>query len=87
MRDRCGGQLVGTWDRNFGGSQNLSSPLARVAGEHALAHNYMSFQTSYKDTGLWGCYAVTDHDKIEDFCFALTQEWLRLAHVSLCVSV
>lgn len=75
-----GSSLVGSWDRNFGGSQNLSSPLARLAAEHSLAHNYMSFQTSYTDTGLWGCYAITDHDKIEDFCFALTQEWLRLAH-------
>ncbi|EGD77033.1 hypothetical protein PTSG_07375 [Salpingoeca rosetta] len=75
-----GSSLVGSWDRNFGGSANLSSPLARLAAEHSLAHNYMSFQTSYTDTGLWGCYAVTDYDKIEDFAYALTQEWLRLAN-------
>eukprot|EP00043_Microstomoeca_roanoka_P018094 m.191876 g.191876 ORF g.191876 m.191876 type:complete len:450 (-) comp16762_c9_seq4:563-1912(-) len=75
-----GSSLVGSWDRNFGGSQNLSSPLARLTAENSLAHNYMSFQTSYKDTGLWGCYAVTDYNTIEDFLYGLTQEWLRLAH-------
>eukprot|EP00730_Choanoeca_flexa_P000609 TRINITY_DN10267_c0_g1_i2.p1 TRINITY_DN10267_c0_g1~~TRINITY_DN10267_c0_g1_i2.p1 ORF type:complete len:491 (+),score=134.11 TRINITY_DN10267_c0_g1_i2:51-1523(+) len=71
--------ILGTWDRSFGGSQNLSSPLARVCAESKLAHSFMSFNTSYTDTGLWGIYANTPHDTIEDFCFEVTQEWLRVS--------
>lgn len=39
----------------------------------------MSFHTAYSDTGLWGAYANVPYDKIEDFCFELTQEWLRIS--------
>eukprot|EP00045_Choanoeca_perplexa_P005823 m.48730 g.48730 ORF g.48730 m.48730 type:complete len:463 (+) comp13314_c0_seq1:14-1402(+) len=72
--------IVGSWDRSFGGSQNLSSALARACSESKLAHSFMSFNTSYTDTGLWGVYANTPGDKIEDFCYDLTQEWLRITH-------
>ena len=78
-------QIVGSWDRSFGGSQNLSSALARSCAENKLAYNFMSFNTSYTDTGLWGVYASTPHDKIEDFTYDLTQEWLRITHVGRAV--
>eukprot|EP00056_Hartaetosiga_gracilis_P014152 m.239858 g.239858 ORF g.239858 m.239858 type:complete len:456 (-) comp14141_c0_seq1:78-1445(-) len=71
--------IVGQWDRNFGAGKNMASPLSQIVSEEGSAHNFMSFQTSYSDTGLWGCYAVSDVDKVEDFAHALTQEWLRIA--------
>lgn len=71
--------IIGSWDRSFGGSNNLSSALARSCAENGLAHNFMSFCTSYTDTGLWGCYANTSRDTIEDFAYDLSQEWLRIS--------
>lgn len=70
--------LVGNWDRASGAGANLSSALARSVAEHQLAHSYMSFHTSYKDTGLWGAYAVCDYNKVEDFVYELQQEWMHL---------
>jgi processing peptidase subunit beta len=72
--------IIGSWDRTFGGGQNLSSNLARACAQDKLAHSFMSFNTAYTDTGLWGAYAVTPYDKVEDFCYDLTQEWMRLSH-------
>merc|ERR1719272_1469524 len=70
--------VVGNWDRSFGGSENLSSPLARITAEHNWAHSYTSFFTAYSDTSLWGTYAVLDPMKIEEFTWELQQEWMRL---------
>jgi processing peptidase subunit beta len=70
--------IVGTWDRSFGGGENLSSKLARQATKYQLAQSYMSFHTSYSDTGLWGIYAVCDRETIDDFIHATQQEWLRI---------
>jgi processing peptidase subunit beta len=71
--------IVGNFDRAFGSGSNSSSELARLSSEQAWAHNYMSFLTSYSDTGLFGVYAVCpgDHSP-EDFTWALQQEWIRI---------
>lgn len=74
--------IVGSWDRTFGGGQNLSSRLARTADEHQLANSYMSFNTSYIDTSLWGIFFVCDRWKIEDMTYAVQQEWMHV-----CTSV
>lgn len=40
----------------------------------------MSFNTSYKDTGLWGIYLVTENtDRIDDLLRCTRNEWIRLA--------
>jgi len=40
-----------------------------------LAHSFMSFNTCYTDTGLWGLYFVADKMKIEDTTYCLQKEW------------
>jgi len=70
--------IVGNWDRTFGGGQNLSSALARSVAANNLAESYMSFNTTYSDTGLWGAYAVCDGLTVEDFVYELQQEWMHL---------
>jgi len=74
--------LIGNWDRSMGGGANNSSPLAKYAHEQGLAHSFQSFNTCYKDTGLWGIYFVTDSLHQEDMIFHISQEWMRL-----CTSV
>jgi len=70
--------IFGTWDRSLGGARNISSKLAQTVSENGLAHNYMSFNTCYSDTGLWGTYMVCDRSKIDDMIQAVQQEWTRL---------
>ena len=80
-------QIIGSWDRSFAGGKNLSSPLARAVSSQQLAHNFMSFFTSYSDTGLWGCYATCEAEKLDDFSYELQKEWMRICTVCACVCV
>ncbi|EDV29727.1 uncharacterized protein TRIADDRAFT_63547 [Trichoplax adhaerens] len=70
--------IIGNWDRSFASGQNSGSRLARIVRENDLAHSYMSFNTCYTDTGLWGAYFVTDRMKIDDMVFSLQKEWMRV---------
>ena len=40
-------QIVGSWDRSFSGSLNMSSHLARACAQNKMALNFMSFNTAY----------------------------------------
>lgn len=57
--------LIGAWDRSQGGGTNNASKLAQVCAEENLAHSFQSFNTCYKDTGLWGVYYVADPMKLD----------------------
>ncbi|CCD26007.2 mitochondrial processing peptidase NDAI_0G02320 [Naumovozyma dairenensis CBS 421] len=73
--------IIGNWDRALGAGTNSPSPLAVAASNKGiLANSYMSFSTSYADSGLWGMYLVLDskeHDakKIID---EIIKEWRRI---------
>lgn len=43
-----------------------------------LCHSYQSFNTCYKDTGLWGIYFVCDPAKCEAMVHSICKEWMRL---------
>jgi len=74
--------LIGNWDRSMGGGANNSSPLAANCAEKEFAHSFQSFNTCYKDTGLWGIYFVTDANNQDHMIYNIQQEWMRL-----CTSV
>ena len=71
--------LIGNWDRAMGGGANNSNPLAQYCAELGIAHSFQSFNTCYKDTGLWGIYFVTDKLNQESMMFNIQHEWMRLA--------
>lgn len=72
--------IVGNWDRAMGNSPYLGSKLSTFIHENKLANSFMSFSTSYSDTGLWGIYLVTDAiTKIDDLVHFTLREWSRLA--------
>ena len=56
--------LLGSWDRTMGVGPNMASPLCRKVGEGHLAHSLSTFNTTYKDTGLFGVYAVAEPTKL-----------------------
>lgn len=70
--------LIGAWDRSQGGGVNNASNLARASAESELCHSFQSFNTCYKDTGLWGIYYVCDPMKCEEMMFNIQSEWMRL---------
>ncbi|XP_076178697.1 ubiquinol-cytochrome c reductase core protein 1 [Ptiloglossa arizonensis] len=74
--------LMGAWDRSQGGGVNSANLLARSAAFEGSCHSYQSFNTCYKDTGLWGVYYVCDPMQCETFSLNIQGEWMRL-----CVSV
>ncbi len=43
--------IVGNWDRAMGNAPHLGSKLSRFVHENELANSFMSFSTSYSDTG------------------------------------
>lgn len=72
--------LVGQWDRTFGGHTHNASRLASHFAEEQLpCQSYMSFNTSYTDTGLWGAYFVADRFHVYDTWQRIVEEWKRLA--------
>lgn len=74
--------LIGAWDRSQGGGANNASFLARAASCEGLCHSFQSFNTCYKDTGLWGIYFVAEPLQLEDMLFNIQSEWMKL-----CTSV
>ncbi|EMC98944.1 hypothetical protein BAUCODRAFT_154638 [Baudoinia panamericana UAMH 10762] len=72
--------IVGNWDRAMGNSPYLGSKLSTFIHEHKLANSFMSFSTSYSDTGLWGIYMVTEaFTRIDDLVHFTLREWSRLS--------
>ncbi|CAI8041237.1 Mitochondrial-processing peptidase subunit beta, partial [Geodia barretti] len=77
------GAIIGNYDRTVGGGQNMASKLAQNIVAHSgtnpsEVHSFMSFNTCYTDTGLWGVYAVLNNTSIDDFIYNLQTEWRRL---------
>ncbi|KAL9075784.1 MAG: hypothetical protein Q9157_003913 [Trypethelium eluteriae] len=72
--------IVGNWDRAMGNSPYLGSKLSTFINKYGLANSFMSFSTSYSDTGLWGIYLVTDNiTRIDDLVHFTLREWSRLS--------
>ncbi|MCJ1272926.1 hypothetical protein MMC21_000715 [Puttea exsequens] len=73
--------IVGNWDRALGNSPYLGSKLSSFVNENKLANSFMSFSTSYSDTGLWGIYLVTENKtQIDDLVHFTLREWSRLSY-------
>ncbi|ORX55783.1 hypothetical protein DM01DRAFT_1026643 [Hesseltinella vesiculosa] len=75
--------IIGSWDRSLGATGHNVEGLSSVMHHHQLANSFMSFNTSYKDTGLWGIYAVTENTgAIDQLLQSIRNEFYRL-----CTSV
>ncbi|TFK48719.1 hypothetical protein OE88DRAFT_494179 [Heliocybe sulcata] len=72
--------IFGNWDRSLGASPLLSSRLSNIISTHNLANSYMSFSTSYSDTGLWGIYLVSENLRnLDDVIHFTLKEWTRMS--------
>lgn len=72
--------IMGNWDRSLGASPLLSSKLSHIISSNNLANSFMSFSTSYSDTGLWGIYMVTENfTVVDDLTHFTLREWTRMS--------
>ncbi|KAF2677569.1 mitochondrial-processing peptidase-like protein subunit beta [Lentithecium fluviatile CBS 122367] len=72
--------IVGNWDRAMGNSAYLGSKLSSFVAQNNLATSFMSFSTSYSDTGLWGIYLVSNQPtRLDDLVHFTLREWSRLS--------
>jgi len=72
--------LLGNWSRTSSGGKNMASKLANISAEEDLCHSFMSFNTSYKDTGLFGVYAVCDPRTVQDMMWHTMDKMVGLCH-------
>jgi processing peptidase subunit beta len=71
--------MIGSFDRTAGNAYP-SSKLAQIVAKHELANSFMSFNTTYSDTGLWGIYLKSNNrDNLDDMVHFTVREWMRLA--------
>ena len=72
--------IFGNWDRSLGASSLLSSRLSHIISSNNLANSFMSFSTSYSDTGLWGIYMVSENlMNLDDLAHFTLREWTRMS--------
>jgi len=72
--------IMGCWDRTSGASRQTSGRLGQAVAEKELCHSYVTFNTCYKDIGLFGLYAVVPPEKLKDFTTAMCEHLVRMAH-------
>ena len=71
--------VIGSWDRTLGAASHTSSKLAQEFSKYDFGNSFMSFNTSYSDTGLFGTYVVTEKfEHLDDIIHSLQQEWHRV---------
>lgn len=71
--------IFGNWDRSLGSASLVSSRLSHIVSSNNLANSFMSFSTSYSDTGLWGIYLVSENFvNIDDLVHFTLRDWTRM---------
>ena len=72
--------ILGTYDRASGLGKNLASKMCQEIGYNELAHSVSTFNTCYKDTGLFGVYMVASDNKLDDLMWTVCNNLVRLVH-------
>ncbi|XP_052197049.1 probable mitochondrial-processing peptidase subunit beta, mitochondrial [Diospyros lotus] len=72
--------MLGSWNKNAGGGKHMGSELAQRVGINEIAESMMAFNTNYKDTGLFGVYAIAKPDCLDDLAYAIMYETSKLCY-------
>ncbi|KAK6921930.1 Peptidase M16, N-terminal [Dillenia turbinata] len=72
--------MLGSWNKSAGGGKHTGSELAQRVANNEIAENMMAFNTNYKDTGLFGVYAVAKPDCLDDLAYAIMYEISKLSY-------
>lgn len=72
--------MLGSYDRASGLGKNVASKMCQEVAEHELAHSISTFNTCYKDTGLFGIYAIAPDNKLDDLMWYVMGNLVRMVH-------
>ncbi|GMI99277.1 hypothetical protein like AT3G02090 [Hibiscus trionum] len=72
--------MLGSWSKSAGGGKHMGSELAQRVCVNEIAESMMAFNTNYKDTGLFGVYAIAKPDCLDDLAYAIMYETTKLAY-------
>mmetsp|Transcript_20899 Transcript_20899/g.31169 ORF Transcript_20899/g.31169 Transcript_20899/m.31169 type:complete len:484 (-) Transcript_20899:108-1559(-) len=72
--------ILGSYDRLSGQGKNVASKMCLDVAQHDLAHSISTFNTCYKDTGLFGIYAVAPDNKLDDLMWYTMNNLVRMVH-------
>ncbi|KAK3161730.1 hypothetical protein QOZ80_1BG0080720 [Eleusine coracana subsp. coracana] len=71
--------ILGSWNRSIGVGNCSGSALARGISNDNLAESLMTFNTNYRDTGLFGIYTIALPDTLHDLSRLIMEEFRRLS--------
>ncbi|CAO2166133.1 unnamed protein product [Urochloa humidicola] len=71
--------MLGSWNRSVGVGNCSGSSLARGISNGNLAESLMAFNTNYRDTGIFGIYAIAQPGTLHDLSRLIMAELRRLA--------
>ena len=72
--------ILGSYDRTSGVGKNVASRMCSELAMEDAVHSITTFNTSYKDTGLFGVYAVGADTKLDDMMWIIMNNLVRLVH-------
>eukprot|EP00591_Stephanopyxis_turris_P003719 CAMPEP_0195524756 /NCGR_PEP_ID=MMETSP0794_2-20130614/24782_1 /TAXON_ID=515487 /ORGANISM="Stephanopyxis turris, Strain CCMP 815" /LENGTH=467 /DNA_ID=CAMNT_0040655045 /DNA_START=115 /DNA_END=1515 /DNA_ORIENTATION=+ len=72
--------ILGSYDRASGLGKNVASKMCQEIAGGELAHSISTFNTCYKDTGLFGIYTVAPDNKLDDLFWYTLSNLVRLVH-------
>lgn len=72
--------MLGSWNKNVGGGKHMGSELVQKVSLCEIAESVMAFNTNYKDTGLFGVYAVSKPDCLDDLAWLIMNEVSKLSY-------
>jgi processing peptidase subunit beta len=72
--------MLGSYDRASGMGKNSASRMCQEIAINECAHSVSTFNTCYKDTGLFGIYAVAPDNKLDDLMWHVMNNLVRLVH-------
>ncbi|GAB4840101.1 hypothetical protein Ancab_020813 [Ancistrocladus abbreviatus] len=72
--------MLGSWDKSNGDGKHMGSELVQRVAISEVAERFMAFNTNYKDTGLFGVYAVAKPDCLDDLSYAIMYELSKLCY-------
>ncbi|KAL5725845.1 mitochondrial processing peptidase [Ranunculus cassubicifolius] len=72
--------MLGSWNKSAGGGKHMGSELVQRVAINEIAESFMAFNTNYKDTGLFGVYAIAKPDCLDDLAYAIMQNISKLSY-------
>lgn len=72
--------MLGSWSKKDGAGKHVGSQLVQMVAINEIAQSFRTFSLNYKDTGLFGVYAVAKPDCLDDLAYAIMHEVSKLSY-------